>query len=208
MKTTTMLAALLAAAVAIPAAAQNDGPRDGPGMPPPGMDGGMREMGGPPPPAMDAADFLLAHTGDLKLTDGQVVRLAAISRRAADRRQQLRSTFEARRDQMTPGLAPSPADRQRMMQQFEQVRDQTRADLRDALAVLTPDQQAQAWEMAAREHGGGPGRMREGMHPGGGMRMRRPDGRGQDGRGPDGRGPDGRGPGAPPQGAPPAPPQG
>jgi hypothetical protein len=48
-----------------------------------------------------------------------------------------------------------------------------RGDLRDALAVLTPDQQAMAFEMAAAHHrapgghGHGPGAMRHRMAPGG-----------------------------------------
>ena len=41
-----------------------------------------------------------------------------------------------------PG-GPSPA----MRAQAERLRDQRRADLREALAVLTPDQLAVAWEI-------------------------------------------------------------
>jgi len=108
---------------------------------------------GPPPPA---ADLLLGHTGELKLSDPQVVRLAAISRRAAERRESQR-----------PAAGQQP-DAARMRQQHEQMREQDRADLRDALAVLTADQQARAWEMMSMRHGpGGPGggRMMRGGPP-------------------------------------------
>jgi hypothetical protein len=60
---------------------------------------------------------------------------------------------------------------------MEQMHEQTRADLRDALAVLTPDQQAMAFEMAA--HHRGPGDMRHRAGPGGhggADRMRHPGG--------------------------------
>jgi hypothetical protein len=182
MRRTATLAVLALALGVTTLAAQNppppaDGPGFGaePGGPPPG------EPGGPPPggPAMHGADFLLGHTGELKLTDQQVVRLAAIARRSAERR-------EAQRPQPpAPGQRPSDADMARMRQHFDQMREQSRTDLRDALAVLTADQQARAWEMIS--HG-----------PGG------PDGRGGPGR-PGGRGgPGGMHPGGP--GAPPPPP--
>ena len=72
---------------------------------------------------------------------------------------------------------------QRMHQQMEQMHEQARADLRDALAVLTPDQQAMAFEMAAHHGGpgghgpGGPGMwVRHPGGPGGADMMRHPDG--------------------------------
>jgi hypothetical protein len=37
-----------------------------------------------------------------------------------------------------------------MAQAIQQAREQEHAELRDALAVLTPDQLAQAWEMVSR----------------------------------------------------------
>jgi hypothetical protein len=49
---------------------------------------------------------------------------------------------------------------------MERLREQSQADRRDAIAVLTPDQQAQAWERIARPgqpRGGRPGR---GLAPG------------------------------------------
>jgi hypothetical protein len=52
--------------------------------------------------------------------------------------------------------------------ELQRLRDQARTDVRDALAVLTPDQQAQAWEMPGlRAAGGraqfGPAAMRRGF---------------------------------------------
>ena len=107
-------------------------------------------MGFPMSGASSLAERLLGQTGELRLTDQQVVRLAAIARRADDRRRALRTRMDslrvtlradttARRRRFAPD-APLATDLQRM-------RDQSRADLRDALSVLTPDQQAQAWEM-------------------------------------------------------------
>jgi hypothetical protein len=143
MRRSALLALAALALAAAPLAAQDPPPMGGPGSGP--------LPGGPPPgppmaPPPPAADFLLGHTGELRLTDAQVVRLAAIARRAAERR-------EAGR----PAAGQQP-DAARMRQQHEQMRDQDRADLRDALAVLTPDQQARAWEMMSMHHGpGGPG---------------------------------------------------
>ena len=141
---------------------------DGPMGPPmgPRMAGPM----GPPmgPPAIDAASMLLAHTGEFKLTDAQVTRLAAIARRTADRHKAMMASMDsmvrARDGAAVPAGAnatrpePTPA----MRAQFEKMHDQGRADLRDAIAILTPDQQAQGWEMMAEhaaQHGGrgGPG---------------------------------------------------
>ena len=105
----------------------------------------------------DPAEFLLAHTGELRLTDAQVTRLAAIARRSADRRQTLRARMDSVRTQRPRGERPDSATRAQMRQRFEQLRpemerlrDQSQADRRDAIAVLTPDQQAQAWERIAR----------------------------------------------------------
>lgn len=173
---------LLGLALALPAAAQ------GPGAPPPRgpMPGGPMQAG--PGPA--AAEMLLASTGALHLTDAQVVRLAAIARRAEERRQATRASMEAARPAAARQQPPSDAEMQRMRQAMEQVRAQAHADLRDALAVLTADQQAMAFEQLARHAGpgrpGAPGAMRgtkrrEGPRPG---RERGPDGPGA----PDGRG--------------------
>jgi hypothetical protein len=50
-----------------------------------------------------------------------------------------------------------------MRARFDREREQGRADLRDALAVLTPEQQAMAWEMTARR---GPGARDTRFRPG------------------------------------------
>lgn len=113
----------------------------GPGPFPGGM-GGM-----PFGPA--AAEMLLSQTGALQLTDAQVVRLAAIARRSEERHRALRTRLDSLRP---PRRAPgdSTARRERMEPPtglLERERDASHADLRDALAVLTADQQARAWEM-------------------------------------------------------------
>jgi hypothetical protein len=134
-------------------------------------------------PQVDVASMLLSHTGDFKLTDQQVTRLAAIARRTAERRQAMRasmdSMFASRAAPPAAGqgtarpLGPPPAARAFA----EKMRDQAHADLRDAIAVLTVDQQAMGWEMMARRgaagarmgaFGGGPG----GAMNGGMMRRR------------------------------------
>lgn len=111
---------------------------------------------------VSAAEQFLARTGDLRLTDAQVTRLAAIARRSQDRRR----TLAARIDSLTPGRTMMPrrdsagrasidsgsraaraAGVERMRSLMEQQRELERADLRDALAVLTPDQLVTAWEM-------------------------------------------------------------
>src|SRR5438552_17012766 len=58
-------------------------------------DGGGRDRG---------AEFLLAHTGELQLTDAQVVRLAAIARRTEARRNAMRTSLESIR----PKIAVRP----------------------------------------------------------------------------------------------------
>jgi hypothetical protein len=142
-----------------------------------------------------AAQLLLAHTGELELTDNQVVRLAAIARRAEARRRSLRASMDSARARFAPGRA-TPGDsvarrqmRERMRADLNRQNDQARAEQRDAIAVLTPDQQARAWDLVAsrgRDRG-----MRRGMRERGmrerGMRergMRRaPGGRGFPDRG-------------------------
>ena len=124
--------------------------------PPPGG-----QMGVPiGPPMMDVASRFLAQTGELKLTDQQVTRLAAIARRTAEHRQAMRASLDSMRP--APGTGrdsvrrqgPPPAARALSTK----MRDQSHADLRDALAVLNPDQLATAWAMMANRGGpGGPG---------------------------------------------------
>src|SRR6476661_2696101 len=130
----------LALALCIAPALQAQG-RAGPAETPPAGRVGPAPMG----PAGDVASFLLSHTGELKLTDQQVTRLAAIARRTADRRQAAMRTMDSlmargpRRDSAGRGrFAPSPE----LRATAQRLRDQRHSDLRDALAVLTPDQQA------------------------------------------------------------------
>ncbi|HUQ82663.1 MAG TPA: Spy/CpxP family protein refolding chaperone [Gemmatimonadaceae bacterium] len=186
-----ILATALACSSAMMLGAQGPGPGRGFGPGPRGSGGGGGAVENP-------AEFLLSHTGELELTDAQVTRLAAIARRSAVRRQSLRTQLDSLRPQGVRGERPDSAARDRMRQRFEQMRpamqrlrDQSQADRRDAIAVLTPDQQAQAWERVARQ-----GRM-DGGAGFRGNRMRGGTGMGGPGRmgmrgGPPGVGPRGR----------------
>jgi hypothetical protein len=170
------LVALFSFAATMTAAAQ------APGGPPSGPDVAGRTARG------QRTSFLLARTGELQLTDAQVVRLAAIARRSEARRAALRASRDSLRSRVTAGQPQSDSAariaRRRMFEQargtMERVREQERADLRDAIAVLTPDQQARAWEMVARGGRGGQMRGMRGERKRGdvrgerGMRPRRP----------------------------------
>jgi hypothetical protein len=159
------LALILALALAPALHAQTPEPGLGP-RPTPGRDG---RAGGPPPfargpafgPGMrgpdgapgDIGSFLLAHTAELKLSDQQVTRLAAIARRSADRREAAMRSMDSvatrrfRNDSAGRGPGgPPPA----MRAEADRLRQLRHADLREALAVLTPDQQASAWEIGRR----------------------------------------------------------
>jgi hypothetical protein len=173
------------------AAAQNQPPQRPPqGMPP--MGGGNAGAG----IGDRGAQMLLARSAQLELTDAQVTRLAGIARRAEARRRSMRAAMDSARTRFTqPG--DSLARRQfgqRMQADMQKERDQSRIDLRDAITVLTPDQQAKAWEMnAARSGARGAMRGRAG-----GMQRGGRDGRGfgpGDRRGPGGMRPGGMGPG-------------
>ena len=165
MKRKLFITAVVCAANAVTVGAQQPRGQMGPGpMPGPGGMGASRSGA-----VDDPAQFLLARTGELNLTDAQVTRLAAIARRSAERRRALRVQMDSLRTQPPPGAArPDSAERARMRQRFEEMRpamqrlrDQAQADRRDAIAVLTPDQQARAWERVAasgRMHHGGMGR--------------------------------------------------
>jgi hypothetical protein len=138
----------------------------------------------PGPGRGPAVTFLLSHTGQLQLTDQEVVKLAAIARRAADRHRAMRASFDSLRMQfhgradsgMRRREGPPPQWRAAMQKEHEA----NHADLRDALAVLTSDQQATAWELVSAHHMmhmRGHGHMdRMGPHRGGpggpGMHMR------------------------------------
>jgi hypothetical protein len=146
--------------------------------------GPVPPMGGPQqgrgPAGAPAAQMLLARTGELGLTDAQVVRLAAIARRAETRRAGLRAAMDSARQRFTTGQGADTAARrqfrQRMIADAEKARDAARVDQRDAIAVLNADQQAKAWEMVANR-----GRMaRAGAMRGRGERMRMGPGRGMD----------------------------
>jgi Spy/CpxP family protein refolding chaperone len=130
-------------------------------------------------PVENPAEFLLSHTGEFKLTDAQVTRLAAIARRSADRRQAMRTQLDSMRPSFARGGRPDSAARAGMRQRMEQMRpqmdrlrEQSQNDRRDAIAVLTPDQQAQAWErIAMMNRGGMGGGMRRGFAGPRGARM-------------------------------------
>jgi hypothetical protein len=115
------------------------------------------------------ASMLLAHSAELKLTDPQLSRLAAIARRTDDRHKAMRASMDSvmRANRPVDGTTPASArpltgDQGRAM--MTRVRDQERTDLRDALAVLTIDQQTDAWMMrgAGPAGAGGPPRARFG----------------------------------------------
>jgi hypothetical protein len=189
MKRLIVTTMMVCAAAATLGAQQPGPPRRGPApMPGPGAMGARPGAG----PVEDPAQFLLGHTGEFGLTDAQVTRLAAIARRSAERRRSLRAQMDSMRPERTLGARPDSGMRERLRQGREQmrpamdrIREQARADRRDAIAVLTPDQQALAWERIAargdrqraemRRGARGPGRpgFRDGAMPG--NRMRRPD---------------------------------
>jgi len=112
---------------------------------------------------MGAASKLLSRTGELQLTDQQVVRLAAIARREGARRRALRASIDSVR-RAAPMMRRDSAGPRRMAPQLTnaltQMREQSRVDLRDAITVLTPDQQAQAWQMMAARSAMARGAMR------------------------------------------------
>lgn len=120
------------------------------------------------------ASMFLAHSAELKLTDSQLSRLAAIARRTDDRHKAMRTSMDSlmranrpQADGATPAN-PRPLNGDQMRTMMTRVRDQERTDLRDALAVLTVDQQADAWMMrgAGPMNAGGPPRARFGpMRP-------------------------------------------
>ena len=155
----------LALAPALHAQAPEPGPGNGPnrgrggrpgGPPPfvrgPGFGSSMRAPGGA---AGDIGSFLLSHTAELKLSDQQVTRLAAIARRAGERRDAMMRSMDSlatrrpRGDSLGrgpgPGAPPPP-----MRAEAERMRQQRHTDLKEALGVLTPDQQALAWEIGRR----------------------------------------------------------
>ncbi len=170
----TLVAAAAAATAQQPAPAPQpgQGPRQGPppearGMAPGGRRmaptpggpgagqmgrGGPGMMGAPMGPDGGIASMLLAHTAELKLTDSQLSRLAAIARRTDDRHKAMRASMDSMMRANRPQAGTTPAQPRPMMgdqnrAMMDRMREQERTDLRDALAVLTVDQQADAWMM-------------------------------------------------------------
>ena len=116
------------------------------------MMGGGPDMRQPGPPMGGLASMLLAHTAELKLTDQQLPRLAAIARRSEDRHRAMRTTMDSMARANRPqGDRPLQMDGRAMPDamrgMMERAHDQERSDVRDALAVLSPDQVVDAWIM-------------------------------------------------------------
>ena len=138
---------------------------DGPGAGQ--MPGGPRMMRGPMAGG-GIASLFLAHSAELKLTDTQLSRLAAIARRTDDRHKAMRASMDsvmrANRPQGDGTTPARPLNGEQGRAMMTRARDQERTDLRDALAVLTVDQQADAWMMrgAGPMPAGGPARPRFG----------------------------------------------
>jgi hypothetical protein len=170
MKRLIFRAVIVLSASAVTLGAQGPGARRFGAGPRPGSGAG----GGAGGPVDDPAEFLLSRTGELRLTDAQVTRLAAIARRSADRRRALRAQMDSIRPERSAGERPDSAARAQMRRRLDQMRpamerlrEQSLADRRDAIAVLTPDQQAQAWERIARAGRSGMGRGFDGPRRGG-----------------------------------------
>ena len=184
MRSSIKLAAILVAVAATAVTAQQ--PQPGPGGPPPNRPpmGQMGPGGGPMQPMQEgmgipAAKMLLANSAELDLTDAQVVKLAAIARRGEARRRSMRAAMDSARQRFMPGQASDSAARRqfgdRMRADMQKMRDQAQTDQRDAIAVLTADQQAKAWDMIAARGMGARAGMRMGAMRGmGGGRMRAP----------------------------------
>jgi hypothetical protein len=118
----------------------------GPGMA--GMKGGVASM-------------LLGQTAALMLSDQQVVRLASLARAAESQQAMMRTTMDSMHRAMMGSHATGGAMSQMTMSQMQMsqmqmspamdarmkaAHEQMHANVRDALAVLTPDQLATAWE--------------------------------------------------------------
>ena len=143
-----------------PAAPDDDqvGPR-GPGM-----------MGGPMAPGGGIASMFLAHSAELKLTDQQLSKLAAIARHTEERHKMMRASMDSlmRANRPQPGSSALAEPRSLVSDPtratMDRIHEQEHVDLRDALAVLTIDQQADAWMMRGTGPvgAGGPPRARFG----------------------------------------------
>ncbi|MES2177674.1 MAG: hypothetical protein V4550_07385 [Gemmatimonadota bacterium] len=193
---TLTLAAALAAGPVL--AAQ---PAPGQGPPPNGRGMGPGRPG--PGPGPGFASVLLARTGELKLTDQQVTRLAGIARQASERHKANQVALDSLLNQDARARADRPEDRPAgpppaARALLDRVRTQEHNDLRDALAILTPEQLATAFELSRGGPGGRPGPNGPGG-PAGGQRGMRPGMAGPMGPG---AGPRGGSPNGPPNGPP------
>src|SRR5262245_1600652 len=122
MNSATRLVVLLSLSAGTALAAQGAPPAGGPPGP-----GGFR---GRPD---GSAKLLLANSAELDLTDAQVVKLAAIARRAEARRRAMRSTMDSGRARFERSAGDTIARRQfrdRMRQDFDRERDLASADQR------------------------------------------------------------------------------
>ena len=193
-----LVGALLALAPALAAA------QPGPGAPMGGPMGGPAGRG--PGAGGGFAAMLLAHVAELKLTDQQVTRLAAVARRSADQRTAAFSRADSLRRRPLAAAAEPEQQRERMQRDstmramMEQVQNQERTSRRDALAVLTTDQVAQVFELRGPGGGVGDRRAMRGPRAGRALRGERGDRGVRGDRGPrrgpamqgDDRGPDDR----------------
>lgn len=119
------------------------------------------------------AAMLLGQTAALKLTDQQVTRLAALARSAESQETANRASMDSVHRAMAPARDGAPMRMTPAMEaRMKAVHDQMHANVRDALAVLTPDQLATAWQLRGGPGGMGMGGM--GMMDGRKMRMRQP----------------------------------
>jgi len=125
------------------------------------MGGGPVGQRGAPPEAL--ASHLLAHVGELKLTDQQVTKLVAVARRSDERHHAMRTTMDSlARLAPPPAASSAPRAPDAMRAAMERAREMERGEIRDALAVLTVDQLADVWMMrrpagGRRLRGDGPG---------------------------------------------------
>jgi hypothetical protein len=114
----------------------------------PGMHGRM----------MDAASMLLAHTGELQLTDAQVTKLAAIARRSEAREKAMSTRMDSlKMREHSDGMADGRGGdmrvvRMRVVEMSDADRKAQHEDNREAFAIPTPDQLATAWELMAMHH--------------------------------------------------------
>src|SRR5262249_55237315 len=107
---------------------------------------------------MDAASMFLGCTGELQLTDAQVTKLAAISRRSQARQDAMRARMDSAMMTARSSDGGQDAGASMMMVMFRRSmptdaeRKAQHDDDRDAFAVLTPDQLATAWESMSMHH--------------------------------------------------------